>query len=105
MHARMAGVSCIALACGCELVSGLSNIEVGDGASSADVTNESSDVTVLPDNVGPPVEAGSGGYAIGASGGCASGTNVPLSNIQFTITLWLRVDAPPATKTDILPIV
>jgi hypothetical protein len=104
MSARAVGISCIALACACEAVSGLSSLQVGDGASPADVTSDTaSDVTKLPDTGGPPLEAGSGGYALGASGGCATGTNVPLSNIQFTITLWLRVDMP--SSNSILPIV
>src|SRR5437773_144258 len=106
MSARLTGVVSVVLASGCALVSGLANLEVGDASSNADVSSDAiSDVTILPETPSPPLEAGPSGYALSASGGCASGASIDLSNKEFTLTLWLRVDAVPASDSDVLPIV
>ena len=105
MGARGIGLASMALACGCAFVSGLSNLEVTDASSSADAASEApADVGVSAD-APPLVEAGGGGYALSASGGCASGlSSFSLSNIEFSITLWLRVDATALSDFDMLPI-
>jgi len=101
---RLVGLGSIALVCGCGLVSGLDNLEVRDG-SAFDASSDqpqASDVVVLPDIQQPPLEAGTGGYALHTTGGCASGPNVSLSNFAFTVTLWLRIDS---ASSDNLPVV
>jgi len=106
MSARVVGIASIAFAfVGCALVSGLANLEVASDASTGDAAKDVlGDVTVLPDVV-VPLEAGPGGWALSTHGGCASGpTTVQLSNLEFTVTLWLRVDALPQNDTDVLPI-
>jgi hypothetical protein len=91
----------------CAFVSGLANLEVTDASTPIDAASEA-DVAALLDaspDVGP-IEAGEAGYALQASGGCASsGVTISLSNLEFSLSLWLRVDSTNIADSDVLPIV
>lgn len=91
------------LAAGCGLVSGLDGLAIDDGGSptgDSGGVDGSADVTVLPDGSAdvtpPPGDAGRARTALATKGGCSSAigpTTLALSNSDFTVSLWLRVDA------------
>jgi hypothetical protein len=108
MSVRVVGLGSIVLACGCELVSGLASLEVDASSPMLDASDDDDDVApsdVTSPDVPTPIEAGTGGYALSTSGGCATSASIQLSNLEFTLTLWLRVDAVPTNSNDVLPIV
>src|SRR6476646_4497947 len=89
----------------CALVSGLANLEV-DGSAPIDAANDADVIqSDAKDDTGP-IEAGEAGYALLAAGGCASsGLTLSLTDQEFSLSLWLRVDEVPANDSDVLPIV